>query len=112
MTILKGSHVRKLLLLIIIGLFGWEYYAKNYGGISPIDTLQSEVIDPIRTKYTRKRNGPYLTDESKFVCDGRQYCSEMTSLEEALFFIKNCPNTDMDGDYDGDPCENDTRLRP
>jgi len=25
--------VRKLLLLIIIGLFGWEYYAKNYGGI-------------------------------------------------------------------------------
>jgi len=43
--------------------------------------------------------------EQKFKCDGRQYCSQMTSCEEAIFFIKNCPNTKMDGDNDGKPCE-------
>jgi hypothetical protein len=29
----------------------------------------------------------------------------MTSCEEAKFFLKNCPDTKMDGDGDGIPCE-------
>ncbi|MDC3211186.1 cold shock domain-containing protein [Pseudoalteromonas distincta] len=45
-----------------------------------------------------------------FTCDGRQYCNEMRSREEAVFFINNCPNTKMDGDGDGDPCERDSRF--
>jgi len=45
-----------------------------------------------------------------FKCDGRQYCSQMTSREEAEFFLKNCPDTKMDGDRDGVPCENDSRF--
>ncbi|WP_072034233.1 excalibur calcium-binding domain-containing protein [Pectobacterium fontis] len=50
--------------------------------------------------------------ENRFVCDGRQYCSQMNSREEASFFIQNCPNTKMDGDNDGIPCENDSRFSP
>jgi endonuclease YncB( thermonuclease family) len=38
-------------------------------------------------------------------CDGRRYCSQMTSCEEATWFLKNCPGTKMDGDRDGVPCE-------
>ena len=45
-----------------------------------------------------------------FTCDGRQYCTQMSSRAEAVFFINNCPNTKMDGDGDGDPCERDTRF--
>lgn len=41
----------------------------------------------------------------RYQCDGRRYCSQMTSCEEAKFFLKNCPNTEMDGDHDGVPCE-------
>lgn len=44
-----------------------------------------------------------------FSCDGRTMCSQMNSREEAVFFIKNCPNTKMDSDFDGIPCERDTR---
>ena len=40
-----------------------------------------------------------------YQCDGRKYCSQMTSCEEAKWFINNCPNTKMDGDRDGVPCE-------
>lgn len=40
-----------------------------------------------------------------FTCDGREYCSQMHSYEEAKFFLDNCPNTKMDGDNDGIPCE-------
>jgi len=29
----------------------------------------------------------------------------MSSYEEALFYQRNCPGTQMDGDHDGIPCE-------
>lgn len=44
-----------------------------------------------------------------YQCDGRQYCSQMTSFNEALFFLRNCPNPKMDGDRDGVPCERQFR---
>lgn len=47
--------------------------------------------------------------QQNFSCDGREHCSQMSSYEEAVFFIRNCPNTKMDGDGDGEPCENDSR---
>lgn len=45
-----------------------------------------------------------------FRCDGRQYCGQMTSRAEAEYFLQHCPDTRMDGDDDGIPCENDTRF--
>lgn len=47
---------------------------------------------------------------SPFHCDGRQYCSQMHSRAEAEYFLRNCPDTKMDGDHDGIPCENDSRF--
>lgn len=40
-----------------------------------------------------------------FQCDGRTQCSQMTSCEEAHFFLHHCPNVHMDDDGDGLPCE-------
>ncbi|MBA6390618.1 excalibur calcium-binding domain-containing protein [Colwellia sp. BRX10-3] len=48
---------------------------------------------------------PVINTQSQFSCDGRQHCSEMSSYEEAKYFLQNCPNTKMDGDGDGIPCE-------
>lgn len=42
---------------------------------------------------------------NQFKCDGRTRCPQMSSYEEAVFFIRNCPDTKMDGDGDGIPCE-------
>ena len=42
---------------------------------------------------------------SAFHCDGRLHCSQMTSCTEAKFFLKNCPDVKMDGNHDGEPCE-------
>ena len=46
---------------------------------------------------------PAASAESR--CDGRTHCSHMRSCEEAKYFIQHCPNTQMDGDNDGVPCE-------
>lgn len=63
------------------------------------------------TRYQEKADrGPTQTSPgtesaSPFHCDGRKRCSEMTSCEEATYFIRHCPNAQMDGDNDGVPCE-------
>ena len=41
----------------------------------------------------------------QFACQGKQYCSQMTSCEEATFYLKNCPDVKIDGDGDGIACE-------
>ena len=40
-----------------------------------------------------------------YECDKRSYCSQMTSCEEATYFLQNCAKKRMDGDHDGVPCE-------
>lgn len=44
-------------------------------------------------------------DRPRFRCAGKIYCREMTSCEEARFYLQHCPGTKMDGDHDGIPCE-------
>ncbi len=40
-----------------------------------------------------------------FACDGRKYCGQMRSCDEAKYFLAHCPAVEMDGDKDGVPCE-------
>jgi len=42
---------------------------------------------------------------AKFRCDGRTRCSQMTSCDEAMYFLENCPGVKMDDEGDGIPCE-------
>jgi hypothetical protein len=46
-----------------------------------------------------------IEKNTSYQCDGRKHCSQMTSYEEAVYFNKHCPDTKMDGDHDGTPCE-------
>lgn len=40
-----------------------------------------------------------------YACGGRTRCTQMRSCAEATWVLRNCPNTRMDGDHDGVPCE-------
>jgi cold shock CspA family protein len=46
-----------------------------------------------------------VEETEQFQCQGKEWCSQMSSYEEAVFYLRNCPGTKMDGDGDGDPCE-------
>jgi hypothetical protein len=79
--------------------------------LEPIEGSLTVVSSETRTqKESRYSSSKENSRDSSFKCDGRVYCSQMTSRAEAEFFIKNCPNTKMDGDRDGIPCENDSRF--
>jgi len=50
---------------------------------------------------------PYIDSNksSAYKCEGKTHCSQMTSCAEATYYINHCPNTEMDGNNDGVPCE-------
>jgi cold shock CspA family protein len=63
-------------------------------------------LQPTGGESSRFTNTPAKLNQAvQFTCSGKTHCSEMTSCEEAKFYIRNCPNTKMDGDGDGIPCE-------
>ena len=67
----------------------------------------SEPIIPSETYSVPASSSFPINNAStqQFRCDGRTHCSQMTSCAEATYFLRNCPNTKMDGNNDGIPCE-------
>jgi len=89
--------MQKLLLVAVIFFVGWQYLQQR-------NDVSEMTVPPDWGQGLLDRPGrsPVATH---FSCDGRKRCSQMTSCEEASFFIENCPGTEMDGDGDGIPCE-------
>jgi hypothetical protein len=90
--------VKKLILLLLVAVIGWQAYGKYENRITP--TLATTAAE--RAPSTARLNSQSSTN---YRCDGRIYCSQMTSCEEATWFLRNCPGTKMDGNNDGIPCE-------
>ena len=96
-----GLTVKNLLAFMVIVVLAWLAYGKfksmseaaRYEGVSAVaaDQLSNTAIMP--------------ASPGQFACDGRTHCSQMHSCAEATYFIKHCPNTKMDGNNDGVPCE-------
>jgi cold shock CspA family protein len=87
----KGGGFRHAITLAVaagLAFYGYSEYSRQKDRGATVASLQSErATIPL------------------FRCDGRTHCTEMTSCEEATFFLKSCPNVAMDGDHDGVPCE-------
>jgi hypothetical protein len=43
---------------------------------------------------------------SSWQCGAKRYCGQMTSCEEARYYLTQCGVRSLDGDGDGIPCEN------
>ena len=54
---------------------------------------QSDIIESVTSK------------KKSFQCKGKHFCSEMASCAEATYYLQHCPDTQLDGDNDGIPCE-------
>ena len=97
----NGMSFKTTIITLIFITGGYQLYKEYF--IEPVLTVSVPE---------RKINKPTFQkswSSSRFSCDERQHCSQMTSRSEALYFIRNCPNTKMDGDNDGVPCERDSR---
>lgn len=80
-----------LLVLLGLGIFGF----KKYEEITITPVLTNKDVEQMQ-----------FNPVQNFRCEaGKNHCSQMQSCDEAMFYNKYCPNTKMDGDGDGIPCE-------
>ncbi|WGL15900.1 excalibur calcium-binding domain-containing protein [Microbulbifer bruguierae] len=110
--------MKKIVILGLLVFAGWKLYQDQFSvngnrwGDYDVEKVgrSTDGLDIIKLSPAKKPAESSQVSHQKFKCDGRQHCSQMNSREEADFFIENCPNTKMDGDHDGIPCENDSRF--
>lgn len=79
------------LLGLIVGAVAWY-------------SQQRRTSDP--TSQQNTEGDPLLVERpSEFRCEGKTRCSQMSSCEEATFYLENCSGVELDGDRDDIPCE-------
>jgi len=82
------GRVIPLVVIVALAFYGYHEYSRRIAPQTAVAALSSAQAA-----------------SSVFRCDGRTHCSQMTSCAEATFFLRNCPNVQMDGNHDGVPCE-------
>ena len=94
----QTSWIGVVVMVVLLAVGGtWGY--KQFSGWQHRRELAAQPAVPIT------RAPPASVSPTTFTCDGRTYCSQMTSCAEAKWFINNCPGTKMDGNNDGIPCQ-------
>lgn len=71
----------------------WEF--RNGGGKG-----KAPEVPTISPKVESPKEG-----SSGFACEGKRFCREMNSCDEARFYLNQCGVNRLDGDNDGVPCE-------
>jgi cold shock CspA family protein len=92
-----------LTLVLAVGAYGYHRFRAQ---------LADDTAAQAPKSVQREETSGAILETRTFNCDGRVHCSQMTSCAEAKFFLKNCPGTQMDGDNDGDPCEQQWCTNP
>ncbi len=91
----NNSRFLSKLILIAVILAAVFIYQKFTLSTEQVEN-KSLMTEPVDTWFEKSQ---------RFSCQGKQHCSEMTSCEEAEYYLSNCPNAKIDGDHDGTPCE-------
>jgi cold shock CspA family protein len=94
----KSFNLLPVLIVIGVAVFVYSKVSKEQNFVDQINIPAPETQPIEQTEQTEQ-----------FQCQGKVWCSEMTSYEEAMFYLHNCPGTKIDGDGDGDPCEQQFR---
>ena len=105
--------VKDLFWIVALGgaaLFAYDKYSPNSTDAAapqaapPKAAVQAFAAED-RSWIKPRSSSTSAPSASSSNCDGRTSCPQMTSCAEAKYFIQHCPNTKMDGDRDGIPCE-------
>lgn len=75
---------------------------KIFGGAAIVLFVACDISTKV---HATRSNVAHKQDFDLSRCIGKHHCSDTHSYNEAVFVLNHCPNTYMDGDHDGIPCE-------
>ncbi|WP_010466942.1 cold shock domain-containing protein [Acidovorax radicis] len=108
----KGLPTRIVVFVIACALLVAAYWHFDRRTQRAAAARAEAVAQSLKAPQQRALAAPAQPLASLYRCDGRQHCSQMTSCSEAKFFLQNCPDTKMDGNGDGVPCEQQWCTHP
>jgi cold shock CspA family protein len=93
--------------VVALGAYGYSEYIGRVNPQTVTESPTSDTVTAVESSHSLATAAPSSDSpvSVSFHCDGRTHCSQMTSCAEAEFFLNNCPNVEMDGNNDGEPCE-------
>lgn len=93
--------MKRLLLIVLVAAAAWYGWGKYEAHV------RAERAAEAAAARTGARPGarPAAAAVNFFTCDGRNTCGQMTSCEEAKYFIKNCPGMNVTVSGEGVSCE-------
>jgi hypothetical protein len=97
--------LKNSLIFVVVCIGAWQFFLKDQFTTDSSQRIPVSDISNSSAMQTLVKAKEIAKQTSVYRCDGRQHCSQMTSYQEAKYFIQHCPNTKMDGDNDGIPCE-------
>ena len=93
------------LLLIALAVFGWQKYSTKRDAVAGnVEAFMGSSANSPKANLLAEQFSTNVSS-SAFKCEGKKYCSQMSSCEEAKFYLRNCPGVQIDGDGNGIPCE-------
>jgi cold shock CspA family protein len=104
----KSSFSGKVIALMLVAAVGWYGYSRYAQRVVQTKAMAQSVDrspEPVSLFEPAQQTQPAQPAQIRFNCDGRKYCSQMTSCKEAKLFLQHCPGMEMDGNHDGVPCE-------
>ncbi|MBE0576394.1 MAG: thermonuclease family protein [Desulfuromonadales bacterium] len=108
-----GSNLNKQ---IVEAGYAWQYkkYSKDpkYGDLEAEARAEKlglwqdkEPVPPWEWRKGIRKIARAKTSGKDFTCGSKEYCKEMTTCDEAKFYLHECELGGLDGDKDGSPCE-------
>jgi len=98
-----------MVVLMLLTAFGAVFMMVSRREVTELVPVAAQLRAPVSLQPVAAEPRPAddvsAAPAGDFQCDGRTLCSQMTSCPEAEYFLANCPGTQMDGNRDGEPCE-------
>ena len=97
--------MKQIIVILVLAALGWYGYGKYEAHMKAQAAAEARAQRatpapaPVPSSQTAGR------DPAFFTCDGRNQCSQMTSCEEARYFLKNCPGLSTEENREGASCE-------
>ncbi|WP_108945371.1 excalibur calcium-binding domain-containing protein [Shewanella halifaxensis] len=100
----KPSFLSKLAIPAFIAIAALGY--NQYQQLNESSVISNHDIEQTQWQLAPVPQSNSFNIQPQFRCEaGKTHCSQMRSCDEAMFYLRNCPGTIMDGDGDGLPCE-------
>lgn len=80
------KNIVNIVVMVLLVAVGWYAWGKFEEKAQAERAAAKRVVVPLPSSAKAGGRDPLF-----FACDGRNLCSQMTSCEEARFFLRSCP---------------------